>query len=145
MKNIKIKHSLLALLIGSIAFFSCNDDSGFLDDNLTLTGRHFPVIASFYLENSTYPVGTDAQAITVYWSEGTIKELQLFATVGSQTETLISTTSYSANFIDSVRADVTVIPYTVPNVASGITIDLRVSIINENGLSKDADDSFTVE
>lgn len=145
MKNIKIKYSFLAVLTSSVMLFSCFEEDNFLDDNLTLTENYFPVVADFYLEEDSYAVGASAQAITVFWSEGPIRELQLYATVGGAAETLVSTTPYTANLVDSVRADVMVIPYTVPNVASGTSIDLRVLVVNENDFTKGDDDSFTVE
>lgn len=145
MKNIKIKHSLFVMIASSLIFFSCFEEDNFLDENLTLTGRHFPVVADFYLEESSYVAGTTANAIAVYWSEGDISELELYATVGAADEILVSTTPFSPNLVDSVRANVTVLPYTVPNVVSGTTIDLRVSVVNTNTLTKDADDSFDVQ
>ncbi len=145
MKNIKIKHSLLAIFLSSATLFSCYDDNSFLDDNLTLTGRHFPVIADFYIKESSYAAGATANAIVVYWSEGTISELKLYATVGAADEILVSTTPYSPNFVDSVRADIMVIPYTVPNTDTDTKIELKVSIVNTNSLTKSATDSFDVE
>jgi hypothetical protein len=144
MKNIKIKHSLLALLLSSIVIFSCNDDSGFLDDNLTLTGRHFPVIASFFadVKNSPYVINEVSVIENVFmsfWSEDPIKQINVYQTIshlGSNNTELVSSTNYSPDFVDSLRADVFLFDYFPPQVEAQTDIEVEVEVENENGLTK---------
>lgn len=141
MKDIKIKYSFLAVLFSSIMLSSCFEEDNFLDDNLTLTGNHFPVIASFSVDTKSVYVINEVvtDAILSYWTEGSIKQINVYNTIGSGTKDIVSTTPYSANFIDSLRTDVFVFDYDIPNVEPRTSIKIEVEVENVNGLTK-ADD-----
>lgn len=139
MKNIKIKHTLLAvLLMSSMVLSSCFEEDNFLDDNLTLTGNFFPVVADLDVDTkSSYIINEIISDIFIsYWTEGTLKQINVYNTPSGGVRELVSSTPHVPNFIDSLRTDVLVFDYAIPDVEPRTSVNVEVEVENENGFTK---------
>ncbi|MCF6352036.1 MAG: hypothetical protein L3J06_03400 [Cyclobacteriaceae bacterium] len=144
MKNSIIKNNLIAMVLSSLVLFSCYNDDRFLDDNLITTGKDFPVVASLSadVKDDAYVINEEAvveDIIASYWSLGVIKELNIYETIShlnSEIKETVSSTPYSPNFVDSLRADVFIFDYTPPQVEAQTNINVEFEVENENGLTK---------
>lgn len=145
MKNNKLLYiSTLICLIG-IMVSACDEDD-FFTDNITKTGRAFPVVSIFLFDDaSSFEPGGTVIGDVRFFSDDPIETINLFAEVGGQPQELVSTTPYEPAFSPVTKSDSLILEYTVPQVPQGTEITLEVEVVNENGLTKREDRSFEVE
>ncbi|UII23589.1 hypothetical protein [Fulvivirga ligni] len=139
MKTLYIIFSVLVLS----SLTSCYEEEYFLDDNSTSENKHFPVVQSVVVEGEV-DEDSSINLLTHYWSQDPIDHYELYSTVEGGEESLVLEMPYQYNFDEEAGSELVSLPYTIPSSTSGKTIDFRVLIVNQNGLSKDRTTSITV-
>ncbi|MBL3658001.1 hypothetical protein [Fulvivirga sediminis] len=132
------------ILLMLIIMTSCYEEEYFIDDNTTSNGDHYPVIQSLVVEGDVLS-GNSLNLIMHYWSLDPIDHFELYATEPEQQESMVNTIAYQYSYDEETESEVISIPYEVPNLKSGSNVDLRVLVINKNGLTREAITSITVE
>jgi hypothetical protein len=139
----------LPILIMTVAVITtaCYDDKDPVADIMEPTGKGFYPTSSNTLTdllnagtistNRTYKQNVDIAFELQYWSEGAIREINLYSKVGAATKQKIYSGKYTdvAAFSKIKSADTLVLRYTTPAVASKTTVSLEVEIVNENELT----------
>ncbi|UII24418.1 hypothetical protein LVD15_13915 [Fulvivirga maritima] len=136
----KILYIFLVLTIMT----SCYDEEYFIDDNTTTNGDHYPVIQSLVVEGEMVS-GNSLNLIMHYWSLDAIDHFELYSTEPEQDEALVASIPYQYSYDEETESEVITISYEIPTVSSGAEIDLRVLVINENGLERETTTSITIE
>lgn len=143
MKNIRLT---IALIASSFTFIACEKSKDFIADNTIPTGvgsrpvstnplRIVTATPVRDLNNATLASGTTFQTEVQFFSEGPVKEINFYATVGNAAKTKVATYPYKAAFSQIKRTDTLLVPYTVPAATSGTSIKLDYELVNENSLS----------
>jgi hypothetical protein len=140
MKIFKYLFFSAVLMVG---MSSCYDEEYFLDENTTSDGRHFPVIQTVSPEGN-FNEGETINLVMQYWSQDPVDKHELYATVGSGSETLYSTTEYVYGYDSETGGEVVSLPYVIPAGASGQSISFRIIVINENELFRQKTTSIDV-
>ncbi len=135
MKNINIRIILAFIVLSSLAVSSCYKEADWVDENAELSGKHFPIIQSTYLDKATYNVGETVIDTVLYWSIDEVEKLDLYASIDGADEELYSSTPYSHNYFPKTRTDVAALTYVVPDGTQGKEISLRVVVVAKNGLT----------
>ncbi|MBT1688201.1 hypothetical protein [Dawidia soli] len=142
--NIHTLTTTLILLAGLSACYEEDDNDKVLFDHATPGKGYYPVSANTFtnLNNPTnttwrYTGGSELALELVYWTEDQVKEINMYASVGTGTREKIYTGQYAAiaAFSRMKSADTLVLRYTVPTVAAETTVKLEMEIINENTLT----------
>lgn len=132
----KILRYYIAIVILMMGMSSCYEEEFFLDDNTTTEGKHFPVIQTVEIEGDN----NEGETINLnmhYWSEDPVLHHELYAAVGSGTESLYSTTDYTYNYDSETGGELVSLPYTIPAGSSGEVISFRIVVVNENELTRE--------
>ncbi len=143
------KYIGMIILAGIIGLYACKKEKDFLRDNVTPTGVGFvPVCTNGLVDMATgKSLGTSTSSASVYaagaafntelqfFSEGPIKEINLYNTVGANARAKAGTWPYQKAFSDRKKLDTLLVPYTVPAVASNTVIKLEYEILNQNSLN----------
>jgi hypothetical protein len=138
----------LAILIMAVAVITtaCYDDKDPVADIMEPTGKGFyPSSSNTFTDllnagsisaNRTYKQNVNLAFELQYWSEGPIREINMYSKVGAAAKQKIYGARYAdiAAFSKIKSADTLVLRYTTPPVASKITVSLEVEIVNENDL-----------
>jgi hypothetical protein len=126
---------------------ACYDDKDPVAEIITPTEKGFyPVSANTFTDlvngasisaNRVYKPNVKIAFELQYWTEGQVKEINLYSTVGAGARTLIYHGPYSEikAFSKMKSADTLILNYTTPTVASETNVKLDIEIINENTLS----------
>lgn len=126
---------------------SCYDETDPVAEIITPTDKGFyPVSANTFVDlintgtitaNRAYKPGVNIRFELQYWSEGVIKEVNLYRTEGAGPREKIYTGAYSEikAFSRLKSADTLLFDYTTPMVAVTTSVKLEVEIVNENTLS----------
>jgi len=144
-----MKKIYIVLVLGMTFWMSsCYEQQTWVDANVTEGGKYYPVIQLFTVSNTpaggNFTVGSEAQLKLQYWSVDPVKSLDLYATVGGNSG-LFSSTPYSYSYSADVGAEVVTLTYTVPSEAAGSSVDLKVVVACENGLSREKSVKITVQ
>jgi hypothetical protein len=145
---------IFLILSAAIVLFitACKKSVDFIADNTNVTGTGYipvssnPLIDFNVTPNKTLtatlgtstPVYTGSSMLSVelqYFSQGPVKEINLYATVGTGLRTLVSVTPYAAAFSQIKRLDTLMVSYVVPaSVPANTGIKLEYEILNQNAL-----------
>lgn len=133
MKSILYIFSLVVLF--SVGLTSCYEQDDWLSDNTTTEGRHFPVIAEFFVLNpqDSFDVNDEIRLDLRYWSVDDIEVINMYATPQGGATMLVNSYPYSPNFQEDTQTDQLTMSYTVPSGVSG-EVRLDAEIVNQNGL-----------
>lgn len=146
MKLINYKQILTFTVLTMLAA-ACYDDKDPVADIITPTGKgYYPVSGNTLTDlingesigtNRAYLPGTAIAFELQYWSDGPIKEVNMYSTEGSNPRTQIYSKPYAEieAFSRIKSADTVVLQYTTPIVAATTKVVLEIEIINENALS----------
>lgn len=123
-----------ACICASLVLTACYKESNVLS-NLPVTIKgNAALIDAFTISATGGTPGTAINAsVTTRTFEGSIKEIKLYAAVGTAARTVASSTAVS--IAASSIATVQVIPYTIPATAArGTAIVLSVGVVTDNSL-----------
>lgn len=134
---------ILTLVLSTVA---CTKATNFVADNTTPTGiGSYPVSSNALTDTVTKKaINSNATDFTVnklivfelqFFSPSPIKEVDVYATVGTAARVQILNWAYKSQYSSIKKLDTLLINYTVPNVASGTSIKLDADVVNVNGLS----------
>jgi|AntRauTorcE11897_2_1112592.scaffolds.fasta_scaffold42092_1 hypothetical protein len=131
------------VLLGCIMLLAvgCFDEDNFLNDNIEQTGRSFPNISDFHIENlqDSYAEGETLQLDLRFFSNDPIQTIILRDSLIDIREQQVVTefSPDEASFSDSTQTQVLIMNYTVPSSVPNdpTQVNLEVEIVNENGLS----------
>lgn len=138
------------MLAGSMLLQACEKDADqWLKDNITIIGK-VPVIAGFSIRPSQsdnkVPAGQNIKLDLRYWSEDPIDKIELRSMVGTGgSYQLVSSVPYQAAYSNISKTDSLLFDYTVPNVAVGTAINMEITVINKNTLTKKSVLALTVK
>lgn len=150
MKSINIFNQTLALVtFFSLSLTSCYEQQDPLEEMVTRTGNHYPVVANIRtLEAQGFEVnrapGGEMNLELQYWSFDPIDQVNLYDVINNDTS-LVSSFDYQPAFSQRAGTDTLVVNYTVPQENSGTRINLLFEVVNENTLSDFGNYRFTVE
>lgn len=143
MKNITYLIILLVALTAGIA--SCKKSTDYLATDSTPTGGYLPVSTNALIDvanNTTigttatstkYAPGAEVKTELQFFSVDPIKEINLYATVGTGSRNKMNTYPYAKAYSPIKKLDTLLVPYSVPaGTASGTTIKLDYEILNAN-------------
>jgi hypothetical protein len=144
-----INYTLILSLIGLATILAaCYDDKDPVAEIITPTGKGFyPVSGNTLTDllngntsistNRVYKPGTAIAFELQYWSDGPIKEINMYSTEGSNPRTQIYNKPYAEieAFSKIKSADTLVLRYTTPAATATTTVKLEIEIVNENMLS----------
>ncbi|MBT1710840.1 hypothetical protein KK062_21540 [Fulvivirgaceae bacterium PWU5] len=140
-------HTLITTLILFVSLSACyeeDDNDKVLFDRAAPGKGFYPVSGNTFtnLNNPTnttwrYAGGSDLALELVYWTEDRVKEVNMYATLGTGPREKVYAGQYAeiAAFSRMKSADTLILRYTVPTVAAETTIKLEMEIINENTLT----------
>ena len=142
--NIHTLTTALILLVSLSACYEEDDNDKVLFDHATPGKGFYPVSGNTFTNlnsptNTTwrYTGGSALALELVYWTEDRVKEINMYATIGTTPREKIYSGQYAeiAAFSKMKSADTLILRYTVPTVAAETTIKLEMEIINENTLT----------
>jgi hypothetical protein len=113
---------------------ACYKESTVLSELPVTIKGYVGLIDAFTVSATTGAPGTVVNAtVTTRTFEGSIKEIKLYAAVGSSVRTLASSTPVSLSA--SSNATIQIIPYTIPLTAAvGTAIVLGVGVVTDNNI-----------
>jgi hypothetical protein len=150
MKSLNIfNQTVVTGLIFCLSLSSCYEQQDPLEEMITRTGNHYPVVANIRtLEAQGFEVdqspGGEVNLELQYWSFDPIDQINLYDVINNDTS-LVSSFEYQPAFSKRAGTDTLVVNYTVPQVNSGTRINLLFEVVNENTLTDFGNYSFTVE
>ncbi|MEJ7737874.1 MAG: hypothetical protein WKF97_10645 [Chitinophagaceae bacterium] len=137
-----------AFLVGSvmaIVLFACTKNDEFINENVTNTGvGYYPLSANTLVDmatnsninNATYSTGATFRTEIQFISQSPVKEINLYATVGTGMRTKQSTYPYAPAYSATKGTDTLLVPFTVPTgLNAGTSIRLEYEILNQNNLN----------
>jgi len=141
----------LAFLLTLLSVGACKKSQDFIRDNTTNTGVGYAPVCTNALSDVTavpavslatssgtakpYASGAVFSTELQYFSQSTVKEINLYNTIGSGTRTLAGTWPYQQAYSSIKKLDTLLVPYTVPAAATGTIIKLEYDIVNQDALS----------
>jgi len=134
---------IITVVLGTTA---CTKATDFVADNTTPTGvGSYPVSSNALTDTITKKaINGNSTDFTVnkllvfelqFFSPSPIKEVDVYATVGTTARVQILNWAYTSQYSSIKKLDTLLINFTVPNVASGTSIKLEADVVNVNGLS----------
>ena len=127
-----------------IAMAACEKSKDVVEDETVPTeARYYPVSTNALVDMSdnkaidkrVYDKGVTFNTELQYFSEGTIKEINLYRTIGSGSREQIFNSAYKPAFSSIKRLDTILVAYTVPDTTSKTKIKLEYEILNTNNLN----------
>jgi hypothetical protein len=140
MKTLAITKKLVLFVAVGLLVMSCLKEDNWLKDNIEETGRNYPNISDFEIENlkNEYSEGETVQLDLLFWSEDPIEEIVLRDSVVNESAQQVYSrfSPDEASFSEASQTDSLRIEYQIPTVPNDTSqINLEVEIVNENGLS----------
>ncbi|MDZ7658622.1 hypothetical protein [Fodinibius sp.] len=140
MKTLAIIKKLVLFVAVGLLLMSCLKEDNWLKDNIEETGRHYPNISDFEIENlkDEYNEGEVVQLDLLFWSEDPIEEIVLRDSVVNESAQQVYSrfSPDEATFSEASQTDSLRIEYQIPTVPNDPSqINLEVEIVNQNGLS----------
>jgi hypothetical protein len=141
-----MKYKMMMYMISlAVTVTACYDEKDPVAEIITATGKgYYPVSANTFIDlinggsitaNRVYKPATNISFELQYWSESSIKEINLYRTEGSGAREKVFSKTYAevAAFSRRKSADTLVFQYTTP-ATTNTTAKLEVEIVNENTL-----------
>lgn len=140
MKTLAIMKKLVLFAAVGFLMMSCLKEDNWLKDNIQETGKHYPNISDFEINNlkDEYAEGETVEMDLLFWSEDPVKEIVLRdSVVNVSAQQVFSRFSPDeASFSEASQTDSLRIEYQIPTVPNDTSqINLEVEVVNENGLT----------
>ena len=134
------------ILIGCLVVLSsCYEEPDWLGDNATTEGKHFPVIGTLSVSESSVVSGNSVELDLRYWSFDPILETHLIEKAdGASDFSIVDTYPYSFNFNEETQDEQLILVYTAPTVTDTVDYEIGARVVNENGLEKERTLSITI-
>ena len=119
-----------------LVFSSCYKEENWVDDNSQTEGKYYPVIQEVVRSGTDTIASGETVTLTVnYWSKDPIKSLEITETANGEDKSVL-VWDYVDSFNEEAYAEVTKLDYTAPSFADTTNVELTVTLLNENGLSR---------